>query len=89
MYTNTVFFFRPVDLNHSCLKVFNASGDELSLAGDDSCGAMTHHARCQLAIFPAGGHTMMKDEIMYVTPEELLNNLAAHLGYTVQKLRNQ
>ena len=85
--TNRVFFFKPTDLTHSCLKVYNTNGDELSLAGDDSCGAFTHHTRTGLAIFPAGGHTMEGEEIRWVTPEELLKHLAAHLGYTVEKVQ--
>lgn len=89
MYRDTVFFYRTDISNLNCLKVFNQEGDELSLSGDDSCGAMKHLARCQMAIFPEGGNTMRGDEVYHVSPEELLKNLAGHLGYTVTKKENK
>lgn len=85
MYRDTVFFFRTDNPALNCLKVFNANGDELSLSGDDSCGAMKHLSRVSLAIFPEGGNRMGQDEVLHVTPEELLKNLAGHLGYTIKK----
>ena len=84
MNEDTVFFYRPNTVSHNCLKVYNAVGDELSLSGDDSCGALTHLSRTSLATFPGGGH-IMKDEETFVTPEQLLKRLAQHLGYEVTK----
>jgi len=86
MYSDTVFFYRTDNPRLNCLKVFNANGDELSLSGDDSWGALKHLGRCSLAVFPADAkHTMHGDEVLSVTPEELLKHLAGHLGYTVKK----
>lgn len=86
-YKDTVFFYQPTDLKHSCLKVFNKTGDELSLAGDDSCGALRHHARTSLCIFPEGGHEQQGEVVTHVTPAALLHKLAAHLGYTLRRKR--
>lgn len=85
-YKNTVFFFKSQNPSLNCLKVFNKDGDELSLSGDDSCGAFEHLSRISLAIFRSGGHEMVGGEVFHVTPEELLRNLAGHLGYTVTKI---
>lgn len=85
MHKDEVFFFRPFNMNLNCLKVYNKDGDELSLSGDDSCGALHHLSRTQLAIFPQGSNTMQGDEVFHVTPEEFLINLAGHLGYKVVK----
>ena len=88
MHKDTVYFFKNGDTAHNCLKVHNSAGDELSLSGDDSCGIFPHMSRTSLCIFPDGTHTMSVPEIQYVTPEELLQSLAAHLGFTVVAIPN-
>lgn len=87
MHKDRLFFYKPFSLSHNCLKIYNAEGDELSLAGDDSCGSSVHLVRTQLAIFKADNpHKIFQDEVFHVTPEEFLHNLAGHLGYKVVKL---
>lgn len=82
---NIVYFHNDGNMHRNCLKVFNENGDELSLAGDDSCGAFKHMSRTSLAVFPNGGHKMEGEEITFVSPVELLEALAKHMGYTIHK----
>lgn len=85
MNRDTVYFFRPDNTQHNVLKVYNEAGDELSLSGDDSCGAFKHLSRTSLAVFPGGGGNMEGDEKHFVSPQDLLETLAKHLGYTLTK----
>lgn len=78
-----LYFYKSDNTRHNCLKVINLNGDELSLQGDDSCGAFKHLSRTSLAVFPEGKHEMSGVELLSPTPIEFLNALAQHLGYKV------
>jgi hypothetical protein len=45
MRPGTVYFCKTMNPGHACLKVFNQKGVELSVAADDSCGAMQNLGR--------------------------------------------
>lgn len=80
-----IYFIKSPYPDHDNLKVLNEAGDELSLAGDDSCGVFPHNSRLQLAVF-AKNNERVGEEQYYVTPESFLKALASHLGYKVEKL---
>jgi hypothetical protein len=79
------YFFKPAfHQSHNNLKVVNDKGQELSLTGDDSCGAMQHYARLSMALFTNEEREYMVGEEKFApTPEDFLMALAAHLGYNV------
>jgi hypothetical protein len=83
-----MYFKKPNgSISHCNLKIFNDDGIELSLQGDDSCGAMKESSRITAALF-AGENLadMLGDEIFGPSAEDFLHILAKHLGYTVEKI---
>lgn len=69
--------------NQVCLKILNAAGEELSVAFDDSAGALKHLGRVSVARFK-GDHTIEPDRPLW-DAEDFLQELARHLGYQVTK----
>lgn len=69
---------------HACLKILNDAGEELSVAFDDSCGAMLHLGRASFARFGANNECLREDSPLYGA-EDFLLLLAEHLGYVVAK----
>ena len=65
------------------LKMLNDKGEELSLSGDDSVGAMPHYSRLSLALFDTQNN-MIKEQFG-VTEESFLKSLAEFLGYSISK----
>jgi len=70
---------------HVCLKIFNSAGDELSVSFDDSCGAFKHLQRVELAVFKKEKLSTAAYQEYHIGAKELLENLAAHLGYGLVK----
>lgn len=83
---NDLYLSRPFATNCACLKVLNERGEELSVAFDDSCGALKHLGRVSIAVFKsAESSENVRDEVFCVGAKELLEELALHLGYTLTK----
>lgn len=78
-----LYIHRPHARNAANLKVVNDQGIELSVAFDDSAGAMEHLGRVSLAHF--NGPQMIGEEQYHVNAEDLLEALAGHLGYEVRR----
>jgi hypothetical protein len=66
-----------------CLKVENDQKMELSLAIDNSCGAMDVMSRISMAKFDLkkSGIGRVNEEEYYITAERFLEALADHLGF--------
>ena len=81
-----LYIHRPHARNAANLKVVNDQGVELSVAFNDSAGAMQHLGRVSLARFTGPKFSQMIGEEQYhVTAEDLLEALAGHLGYEVRR----
>lgn len=66
--------------------IVRANGDTLSFAADDSCGAFKHdYRRTYLQAFDVHGNDLAP-ELCGITPEQYLTELAAFLGYRIEKL---
>ena len=81
-----IFFPRPLMAGPSfvCgLKIINAAGQELSLGLDNS---HTHDVawRGELRVYDENGADL-GEPITGPTPEQFLERLATHLGYTITK----
>ena len=64
----------------ACLKFFN-SDKELSIAFDDSCGAMQNLGRVSVAKFRRNSPAMESPEVFGPSDEEFLAILAEFLGF--------
>ena len=62
------------------VSVVRDDGARLSFAADDSCGALPSHGRTYLQAFDRDGQDQ-SEEILSVSPEVYLRELAAFLGY--------
>lgn len=85
---NAVVFAKTVSGDQSCLKIFNEDGLELSLAGDDSCGAhKKYNSRMSVAVFNGDfiEDTVEPDRPFSGDTDEFMQLLAKHLGYKVEK----
>jgi len=78
------FFIPKVPHGLVNFSVVNDEGVRLSVAADDSCGALNHHGRVSAQLINADG-TDNGDEVLYLTPKAYLFALADLLGYTVSK----
>ena len=81
-----MYVYRLFSADRAVLKVFNEAGEELSVSFDDSCGAMHHLGRVRMARFMPNDGSEIGEETFGVTAEDLLQSLAAHLGYKVEKI---
>lgn len=70
-----------------CIKVENENGIELSIAADNSCGAMKDLGRISMARFDNNLSISPRvgEEVFHVTAEEYLEALADILGYDLKK----
>ena len=77
--------YKPGTAFQICLKVLNETGDELSLALDNSAGAHEIAWRGDLRVFVASGDDNQEaiEPITNPTPLDLLKVLATHLGYYI------
>jgi len=82
------YVIRPGTAFQVCLKVVNETGDELSLALDNSAGAHDRAWRGDLRVFAASGddNDEMIEPIVGPTTLQLLETLATHLGYRIEPL---
>jgi len=65
------------------VSVINDAGVRLSLAADDSCGALKDHGRISALLIDDATDMDMGGEVYNITPKAYLFALADLLGYTL------
>jgi hypothetical protein len=83
---DNIFFSRFDAEDRACLKVIRGDGQELSIAGDDSCGKMQQIGRISACRFASDSSLRrVSDDNPVQDGVDLLIELADFLGYHVEK----
>lgn len=79
----SIYFCKTGNSTHACLKIINDKNEELSLAGDDSCGVMKNIGRLDAITFRANG--LQDSHGSIINSEDFIRVLADHLGFELKK----
>ena len=83
---SNVYFEKPIRSqygNAANLKIVNDDGEMLSIAGDDSCGAMPKLGRVTMLRYNQE-YRALSAEMFAPTAVDILVELATHLGYRIE-----